>query len=641
MKGDFSRETFDASNHFSGVRLQQGRVQLDADWNEQVDITEHRIQAEITDFIGQSGTPDGNAGFGITVVSRGPGDRSSLAIGRGRYYVNGLLFENENEVPFDAQPDSPGAALPTTDGTYLAYLDVWQRDITSVEDPRLLEPALGGADTSTRVRNIAQVRLQLLAATDSKEPKDYLPPFQPHWERPLSTGTLAARVSGPRATLENQLYRVEIHQGGPVGTATFKWSRDNGSVAARVKTIEGETIALRPGVRDAQTVFATNQWLELLDEEHALRGEPGILVEIARVQGDDVIITAWPNGTAPALGTNTIVRRWDSQPGDAPIRAGQLALEQDIEVRFDTGADVRYKTGDYWLIPARSVSESIEWPQHEDGSPRSIGPRGVRHRYAALALLTLRRDQWSVVADVRARFRPMVNGLVNKAGDTVTGSLSVLGSIGIGTLAPLAALHVQADTTAPGPGVAPLLQLTDNNGASQFVIGRTGDIDARGKLVVGDIDARGTLIVGDVEARGRVSLATATKSLSVPGAAEDLRIVRGTVRPVGKDRAQATAGASFVPDKVFVSNTPSPGLFDITFATPFGGKPSATVTIVHQQDFVIVDGAVPQDIDNVKGNPSQNAIIIAITPQKMRVKTGDERGNAVDLAFSFITIGPR
>src|SRR5919197_486642 len=108
MKGDFSRLSFDPRKHFSGVRMQQGRVQLDADWNEQLDITAHRIATEITDFIGQSGAPEGNAGFEIIVdpgkLSRE--DREQLAthksqplqegalkkgeflIGRGRYYVN-------------------------------------------------------------------------------------------------------------------------------------------------------------------------------------------------------------------------------------------------------------------------------------------------------------------------------------------------------------------------------------------------------------------------------------------------------------------------------------------------------------------------------------------------------------------------
>ena len=35
--GDLTRSTFRAYRHYSGVRMQQGRVQLDADWNEQLD----------------------------------------------------------------------------------------------------------------------------------------------------------------------------------------------------------------------------------------------------------------------------------------------------------------------------------------------------------------------------------------------------------------------------------------------------------------------------------------------------------------------------------------------------------------------------------------------------------------------------
>ena len=41
LKGDFTRNTFKKEKHYSGVRMQQGRVQLDADWNEQVDIQVH------------------------------------------------------------------------------------------------------------------------------------------------------------------------------------------------------------------------------------------------------------------------------------------------------------------------------------------------------------------------------------------------------------------------------------------------------------------------------------------------------------------------------------------------------------------------------------------------------------------------
>ena len=55
MKGDFSRDTFDPGKHYTGVLMQQGRVQLDADWNEQQSIHHHRIATQTRDVIGFSG----------------------------------------------------------------------------------------------------------------------------------------------------------------------------------------------------------------------------------------------------------------------------------------------------------------------------------------------------------------------------------------------------------------------------------------------------------------------------------------------------------------------------------------------------------------------------------------------------------
>ena len=44
MQGDFSRETFDRSHHFTRVLMQQGRVLVDADWNEQAAISRYGIR---------------------------------------------------------------------------------------------------------------------------------------------------------------------------------------------------------------------------------------------------------------------------------------------------------------------------------------------------------------------------------------------------------------------------------------------------------------------------------------------------------------------------------------------------------------------------------------------------------------------
>lgn len=66
MKGDFSRQTFSPEKHYSGVRLQQGRAHLDADWNEQVDIEAHRDAATARDVIGPAGAPFDGGGFALS-----------------------------------------------------------------------------------------------------------------------------------------------------------------------------------------------------------------------------------------------------------------------------------------------------------------------------------------------------------------------------------------------------------------------------------------------------------------------------------------------------------------------------------------------------------------------------------------------
>ena len=52
MSGDYSRKTFKPKRNYSGVLMQQGRVQLDADWNEQLAINLRRQRAQTVDTIG-------------------------------------------------------------------------------------------------------------------------------------------------------------------------------------------------------------------------------------------------------------------------------------------------------------------------------------------------------------------------------------------------------------------------------------------------------------------------------------------------------------------------------------------------------------------------------------------------------------
>src|SRR5438105_4597295 len=99
MKGDYSRDTFDPAKHFSRVLMQQGRVQLDADWNEQGAILLHYLQTLAADLIGSYGGPLDHLGFEIKPVpATDPTKLTDLSIGFGRYYVDGILCENPEEA---------------------------------------------------------------------------------------------------------------------------------------------------------------------------------------------------------------------------------------------------------------------------------------------------------------------------------------------------------------------------------------------------------------------------------------------------------------------------------------------------------------------------------------------------------------
>jgi len=436
MKGDFTRNTFRPEKHYSSVRMQQGRVQLDADWNEQLDIQSYLDRLTHLDVIGRCGGPmgldengDPLAGFEM----KGAG--ADLMIGKGRYYVSGILVENGEAVALDEQEDLPdffdGVSFA---GQYLAYLDVWERHITALEDRAIREVALGGPDTTTRAKVVWQVRL--LDPTEEAREKGELTcaDFGPGWEPPASTGKLAARsepdpdnddpcIVPPEAgyrRLENQLYRVEIHKGGAVNTATFKWSRENGSIVTRWEAQDGNNLTVSTVGRDSVLRFSAGDWVELTDDTRELQGRRGVLVQLDDASGTTLEIDPTtiddpdnPAATSVALADfprNPKIRRWESE-GDRTVSIpaandGWLKLESGVEIKFEAGGV--YKTGDYWTIPARTNLGDVLWPKDEvTCDPLFEYAEGIRHYYCKLAIVEFDDHGWHLVEDCRNLFPPL------------------------------------------------------------------------------------------------------------------------------------------------------------------------------------------------------------------------------------------
>ena len=572
MKGDFSRWTFNPDNHFTRVLMQQGRVQLDADWNEQVAILLHTMRQMVSDMMGPHGTWD-EAAFKIRNV-----EGKYEVNQKGRYYAEGVLVDTATDSDNWQEIDEAG-------DNKLIYLDVWERHLTYVEadevhQPGLREVALKGADTTTRAKVVWRVRMQGLSsvtglldnlqtkittyqglvqsldASDELPTEDFtgfselveqlnqiinafdtgsfpdslpedniysdvitplyyvvkdlqelqdetpnndkienvrkslndvikafdedenkVPENLPENEiysqviTPLYNVIKALQALEAQATLgdaedktitrlikehrrwqlekdiqylksvieteiynhilkptlplmrastddstsstetdsciippdaaytgpENQLYRVEIHEGGKADQATFKWSRENGTVIFLINpekiTPSGNevTVEVKNFGRGTEVGLVPDDWVELTYDSLVESLSPGQMLQVTAIDPVTAMVTLKGNSqvslpdAANAI-KHPILRRWDQGSKAISINTDTShALEKGIHITFGSGT---YRTGDYWLIPARTATRDIEWPADEQGNPKAIPPHGIEHHYAPLAIIS-------------------------------------------------------------------------------------------------------------------------------------------------------------------------------------------------------------------------------------------------------------
>ena len=165
MKIQNSRNSKQNDKDYSAVCHQQGRMITDFDLNEQALISRDRLNRALKDVIG-SGTPRCNALLQV--------DDDIPSLHWGTIYVDGipaearsnfkptepieppdskkqLLFNYDQQLYFPQAPE-----LPKT--PYKLYADVWDRTVIWLEDDKLRDPGLYGADTTTRTQTMAQIK---------------------------------------------------------------------------------------------------------------------------------------------------------------------------------------------------------------------------------------------------------------------------------------------------------------------------------------------------------------------------------------------------------------------------------------------------------------------------------------------------
>jgi hypothetical protein len=493
MKGDFSRDTFLEAHRFTRVLMQQGRVQLDADWNEQATILLHALRSMTADLVGPFGGPaDNRLGFEVTLAGKG-----DFTLSPGHYYVDGILcvnraedyVENEKGLFYTHQKEMPGATAlkPPDSGTRLnelVYLDVWERHVTYLQEDSIREMALNGADTASRAQLVTQVKVAHGITKDGDIPLDLPAGFaswkdwlftkpdantSSPWEQFIAGLHLAKRGmfkargrqsshSSPDICLaspdgryrgaENQLYRVEIHREGKAwvekdgeatqkDAATFKWSRENGCVVFAIAQLENNiTLIDRP--RDDRMGLHVNEWVEIVTDDTELLGQPGPMAEIMSVTPTDdptclqIRLRPVDGETLPTIlitpgsrDVHPLLRRWDSRPStkdtDPKEKAdllkntgGALLVEEGKWINAEDGIQFWfepapasethvYRTGDYWLVPARTAIEDVVW-----AGDKSLPPHGVAHHYAPLAIVPLPMATGSKAESLQDTFKSLV-----------------------------------------------------------------------------------------------------------------------------------------------------------------------------------------------------------------------------------------
>lgn len=457
MAHDRSRSAFDLRGfkHWSSVQAQQGRLLSDDDWNEADAIDKEDQRRTRADVIGASGSPDD--GFKLSNPSFGP-KGIDFTLAPGTMYVGGLRTTLEAPVEFFSlqkdwlqQDATDRPALGNAARIDFVYLEVWQQPVTAVEDDELREVALGGPDTSVRLRTMRRVRVlpnlpdESCAAawtalgnslggfasdnellTDASLKVDYLPnngPAPNLCSPATQTGYLGA---------ENQAIRVEIGSGGN----TLLWGYDNASPLYRVQVTKdaqgAEAIHFLTTPKDevhwplAQQIVELLPWSAVLpNKEKVAETSGGFLTTVSASydpNAQTIKLTApipldfgtnWQSrfdkDSLSSAGEFYYLRVWNrgadiTSPPEIQFNANQavILLGTGIKVTLD---GKKFRPGDFWIIaarpesPAKVVPWSLESGRIAEGIRRFYAPLGIIHWQPGTGVHT--------VTDCRTSFDPL------------------------------------------------------------------------------------------------------------------------------------------------------------------------------------------------------------------------------------------
>jgi hypothetical protein len=413
---DRARVSHDPSRHWRGVISQQGRVTLEADANEADAIATRERRAELIEIVGPSGTPDDGYRV-LAATSTDPKVAGDVTIQHGTIYVGGERMALDADLDYAAQPDwldadgdplwvAPGAQPGT--GNEVVYLLLREQEVGAVEDPALLDVALGGPDTTARRRIVQRVVRtptkasdcpaalsgleQVWAAEgmqfdDATMRLDSTARLQVSFAQQPGVATPCSPVAqGGYLGAENQLIRVQISSVNADGVPTLVWGLDNASSLYRVDIASTDeaagttTLTLAGTPVDSYHQPAKDQAVEVLraaaqiTSQDYVAASSGIVTTLAGGYDPDtrqvVIATAL---TAPTTASPQLfLRVWQETitvAGPDPIALGNTGVQVTLST---TGG--AYHVGDFWMFavrPGTPTAVSPVYPQRILDAPQA------------------------------------------------------------------------------------------------------------------------------------------------------------------------------------------------------------------------------------------------------------------------------
>ena len=448
MTVDISRKSFDPRRHTAWTTTMQGRVATDAPFNENQAQRDRRVRALLTDMAGRCGYPEILPDSFKIGISGG-----QLTVAPGRYYVDGHLADNfgsgaavfdpvlselrgPTPVLFSAQPFGTGGASAPAAGTHIAYVDVWQRDVTFLEDHTILDPGIA-TDSFARRQTVWQVRTfgPVGAGTTCSSAVPAWDTFtSPSRARLTTRANPAGAINDPCLLppgalyrgIDNRTYLVAIHGFTGAGAPLIKFSRTNGSVATTILARpQADVLEVAQVAKDDFLRFNPGDWVEVTDETRLLAGQSGTMARVLSVEDASNTITLenpLPAGALQLVGVgpaviqavHPVLRRWD-QAGeirdengvvlvdlDAPGATGLIpvptngtfvALEDGVEAALTLAAGFgAAHVNDNWSFIARYADTSVE-------ELSAAPPQDYHHHFCRLAMVTAAGGVFTAVVE--------------------------------------------------------------------------------------------------------------------------------------------------------------------------------------------------------------------------------------------------